>query len=103
MRFGNSAGSYELTSLPGNSQVCVSHNAFIFEEHRGKGVGNEIHRLRLDQMRALGYDAAICTVKDENKVQLHILEKNGWTRAMTFRSSYTGNLVHLYVKTLREK
>jgi RimJ/RimL family protein N-acetyltransferase len=95
VKIGPSFG--ELTSLPGCSQVVVSHGVFVPKEHRGKGEGKSANVARLRHIwDELGYDYALCTVESTNVAQLAILTNNGWTRLAEFMSSRTGHLVYLY-------
>ena len=100
MRFATTRAVRELTSLPGCNQVCVSHGAYVFPDHRGKGIGLEEHKLALSEMKRQDYDYAICTMRDENKAQVTILNQAGWSCLSHFKSSYTGNLVSLWGKAL---
>ncbi len=90
----------EITSLPGCSQVAVSHSVFIPIKNRGKGLGTLANNARQELMKDLGYDMALCTVDNANKSQLRVLEKTGWTRLISFVSSKTGNTVAIYCKEL---
>lgn len=100
MRYGTLCGSYSLTSLPGSPQICVSHGAFIHANYRGNGFGQADHKERLDRIKMLGYDLAICTVNGGNLAQKHILAKNGWTMAKTFHSSNSGHVVELWTREI---
>jgi hypothetical protein len=90
----------ELTSLPGCSQIVVSHDVFVPNHLRGNGLGKLSHFDRLDQMRTLGYDVAMCTANLSNAAQLHILEGSDWLRVFQFKSSKTGNDVGVFMKHL---
>lgn len=93
-------GGCELTSLPGCAQVVVSHNAFILPALRGKGSGDRAHLLRLQLMRDMAYDYALCTVRMGNDAQETILKRHDWEELAKFKSSYTDNWVTLYGKNL---
>lgn len=98
MRHGTSLGAYSLTELPGCPQVCVSHGAFLRKKHRGRGYGDYEHTQRLNEVKKLGYDLAICTVVSTNEAQKHILQKNGWHFCISFLSSNTGHVVELWAR-----
>lgn len=92
----------EIDSLPGCTQVGVSHSVFLPEAKRGLGLGDHANKMRLDLMRdELGYDYALCTVDVKNTAQLSVLNKNGWVRLSSFSSSKTGNTVAIYGKDLK--
>ena len=87
----------EIDSLPGCSQIGVSHSVFCPPEHRTKGAGTEANRRRLTLMKAdYGYDYALCTVDLSNHAQLRILAANGWTQLDSFLSSKTGHKVGIF-------
>ncbi len=100
MRIVNSTGRVfgELDSLPGCSQVVVSHA--VFKTGILPGEGKAAHAERLAQMRALGWDYALCTVNIENKAQLAIMKRFQWKRLDGFTSDKTGNAIDLYGKQL---
>jgi RimJ/RimL family protein N-acetyltransferase len=87
----------ELTSLPGCSQVVVSHSVYVPKDHRGNGVGTkanlERQRIVFDEF---GYDMMICTVDRENVAQRHLLASTGWKLCEAFDSRKTGHTVELW-------
>jgi ribosomal protein S18 acetylase RimI-like enzyme len=103
MRVANHDGTAfcEIDSLPGCSQIAVSHSAFVKPEARGQGVGKDFHHERLRLMeKNLGYDYAICTVDMSNTPQIKILAAENWLFLGSFRSSKTGHFVGIYGKPL---
>lgn len=101
MRFANESGYCELNSFPGCSQIVVSNHAFIYPEKRGKGLGTQNHKLRIERAQFMGYDYLLCTVKSTNKVELAILAKNGFKELDEFQNSETGNMVKIFGKKLK--
>ncbi|TXH41957.1 MAG: hypothetical protein E6Q97_36520 [Desulfurellales bacterium] len=95
-------GAYSLDNLPGCSQVCVSHDLFFESEHRGKGNGKRRHTDRLDAIKELGYDYALCTVDLKNAAQIRILTEAGWQCLAGFISSKTGNHVRIYGRRIEQ-
>lgn len=100
MRYKSDEGTWQLDDLPGCSQVCVSHSAFVLPHLQGKGHGTKDHEFRLIQMKELLYDVALATVNLNNKRQVHIMERNGWKLVHTFASSKTQNSVGIYIKDI---
>lgn len=86
--------------MPGCNQIVVSNHAFVRPELRGQGIGQKQHKERLDKAKELGYDYIICTVREDNKAEVHILEKNGWSELSWFVNSETGNKVLIYGRQL---
>jgi len=93
----------ELDSLPGCSQIVVSHAVFSVSPYKGQGSGKSAHAERLAYMRSLGWDYALCTVNMENKAQLAILNRFNWKQLDVFHSDKTGNDVGVFGKHLREE
>ena len=90
----------ELTTLPGCSQVVVSHSVFVPLSERGKGKGKSSNLARQQACRVLGYDLMVCTVDLNNLFQIKCLESNGWTLLISFVSNKTGHTVGLYALRL---
>lgn len=87
----------EIDSLPGCTQIAVSHSVFVPRASRSHGLGALANLER--QMMAfdhLGYDMMICTVSSDNADQKRILDKNGWTCYTSFISRKTGHAVELW-------
>lgn len=100
MRYSDWKGFYELNPFPGCNQLVVSGHVSINRELRGKGFGNTQHLERLLRAKELGYDCIICTVKEDNVVEKHILTKNGWTKGFSFLNKETGHQVEIWAKQL---
>jgi len=100
MRFSNEYGFYELNPFPGCNQLVISNHALIYKHHRGKGYGKVQHQQRLAKAQELGYNLIMCTVRDDNEVEIHILRQYGWARGAGFVSSETGSSVHIWTKVL---
>lgn len=100
MRFSNAFGACEVDSLPGCSQIAVSHSVFIAPVHRGKGRGAANHWLRLSRLKDLHYDTVICTVDKTNAKEIRNLTEFGWKAVHEFKSSKTGHTVILFVRNV---
>lgn len=100
MRFANENGYCELNPFPGCSQIVVSNHGVVFKHKRGQGKGTENHRLRVKRATDLGYDMMLCTVREENKKEKHILNKEGWAFLIKFLNSETETWVELWAKRL---
>ena len=96
MRFSTEYGFYELDPFPGCNQIVISNHSWIAKDKRGKGIGSEEHKNRLEKIDSLGYDYVICTCKESNIPQRKILEKNGWKLLDSFLNRETENRVLLY-------
>lgn len=76
-----------LTPLPGCPAVVVSHDVYVTEQNRGKGVGTAANSVRTEIAHELGYDVILCTVRADNEPQKKLLKKNNWNRVHSFQSS----------------
>ena len=100
MRFSTKEGFYELNPFPGCNQVVISNHAFIAAEHRGMGLGKKQHTDRLEKIKELHYDYALCSVNASNRKEIHILNTNGWKLLDTFHNKETTNMVELWGKRM---
>lgn len=92
---------FEITTLPGCSQVGVNHSVFIPPNDRGKGYSYQDGKASLKFFKEmLGYDYVLCTVDMENEPQLKQLKKNGWKHLDTFYSYKTEHTVGIFGKVL---
>ena len=87
----------EIDTLPGCTQIAISHSVYLPTIHRGKGKGtlanSKRQRIIFDE---LGYDMMICTIDSSNTCQKQILRANGWKLLDKFVSSKTEHLVELW-------
>lgn len=82
--------------------MVVSNHAYIYPDKRGRGLGTENHRLRVERAKELGYDAIVCTVRVGNVPEEKILENFGWKKAFEFTNKVTGNRVGLWALALEK-
>lgn len=72
---------FQLTPLPGNENIVVSHDSWIRYDWWGKGVGTLLNKVRMEGVgRIADAKALVCTVSNRNEAQIRLLEKNGWIR-----------------------
>lgn len=90
----------ELDTLPGCTQIAISHSVFLNIKDRNKGKGTEANLKRIEVAKHLGYDYILCTVASTNERQIKILEKNKWKQLDSFFSEKTNHIVFLYGRML---
>jgi len=66
--------------MPGNRRVLISHRSSIEQWQRNKGYGRRMLDLREQLAREAGANLLLATVKNENVIEIHLLESNGWKR-----------------------
>lgn len=87
----------EIDSLPGCTQIAVSHSVYLPVHHRGDGLGTTANTKRKQiAFDELGYDMMICTIDGNNLPQKQILLTNGWKFLNYFVSRKTGHTVELW-------
>jgi L-amino acid N-acyltransferase YncA len=59
------------------------HTATVLQEHRGKGIGKELMRARLDALEALGADYVITEIADWNLASLQVATSFGFRKIGT--------------------
>lgn len=77
-------------------ELVISHAVFLPHDRRDKGVGQKAQAARINEMKRLGYDYAVCTVALTNDTQLHIINKYGWVKLTEFTSTKTRNNVGVF-------
>lgn len=92
--------SYQLTPMPGCHAVLISHDSWLDKDKQGFGLGDYFHKERLKLAQDANISCMTCTVEEQNKVEKHILTKNGWTKVHTFHNKHTDHEVGLWVKNL---
>lgn len=96
-KFKNAVFYGEVSTLPGCAGVAVSHSLF---REGSSGFGVQANRLRLSQIKGLGYSCVICTVDECNDKQRAILTKTGWKNLKSFRNKATGHWVEIWFHDL---
>lgn len=97
-RDGVCIGEFQLTPLPGNSKICISHGLQIFEEYRGKGYATKANQERVELARSLGFKIMLASVRTDNLKQGHILRKTGWRSVSYYHND--GYNVTLWIRHL---
>lgn len=73
-------GGWTFTLMPGNRRVLISQHAFVHPGRRGKGYGRRYLRWRAEIADEIGCNLLLATVREDNIVQTHLLESEGWKR-----------------------
>lgn len=98
LKFGTTTvASFQLYPMINCCGICVSTQAEVAPEYRGRGLGTLLNSLRIDIARYLGYGLLLCTDVDSNEYQRRILKKNGWKDIHTFLNPRTKNKIHISV------
>lgn len=71
---------FSMSVFPGD--LLVSHDVEVDERFRGRGIGEVLHKLRLECAKKAGFDSMVAIIYNDNSVEQHILTKNGWVRAI---------------------
>lgn len=95
-RFNHTAGAFEITSLPGQSQVAICHGFFVHSAQRGAGKAHEIKAMQRHCLQALHYDYAVCTVAADNHAQKSVLTQGGWKKLSDFRNHRSNEITELW-------
>lgn len=91
---------FGMLPMPGCKGLCIFHHVSVEPKFQGKGLGQELLRIRLDAARTAGYSGALATVQRDNGKELQILAKAGWTPLQNFKNKRTGNDVFLMFKPI---
>jgi len=98
----NIIATFTLSRMPGCCGIVVSNGVAISPKYQHKGLGNALHKIRLDMIKHLGYSCVICTDITGNVPQEKLLYANGWTRVNSFVNKRTDNDVSVFIINLNE-
>lgn len=103
MRYSINNVHSEIDSLPGCTQVVVTHAVFMPKHLRSLGEGTRIGQIRDQYLHgSLGYDYALCTVAGGNDVEKKCLIRRGYKKLDNFMSTKTDHAVEIWGKSLNE-
>lgn len=103
MRYSINGVHSEIDSLPGCTQIAVSHAVFMQKHLRSLGEGTRIGKLRDQHLQgSLGYDYCICTVASDNISEKKFLAHREYKLLDKFMSSKTDHAVEIWGKVLNE-
>jgi RimJ/RimL family protein N-acetyltransferase len=75
---------FGIDMFPNNDNIVVFTGALVEAEYRQKGIGDLLHKLRLEACRRVNrVHLCLCTVNILNTPEIRLLEKNGWRLAST--------------------
>jgi hypothetical protein len=86
---------WSMKQLSGCCGVCVSYHAIVNENHRKKGLGTLLNKLRQQMAWEATYTILLCTDIVANIPQQKILNKHGWKTLLEFENRKTKNKVEL--------
>lgn len=76
----HASGHFTLTVMPGNRRVLISSNSTIKTSEQGRGLGRKMLNLREDIAKEAGFNLLLATVRNDNAIEIHLLETSGWKR-----------------------
>lgn len=80
-------------NTPGSGEVMHIFNSYINHNERGRGLGDQYHKERLNHFIADEKTTLLtCIVNMSNEPQVKILRKNGWKFVHEFKGLYSENL-----------
>lgn len=95
-RHNTPVGSFQIDSMPSQTQVALCHGFFVAEDHRGKGQGHALKQHQANVLRQGNYDYALCTVAGGNTAQKKVLGAAGWVRLTTFRNRRSSETTEIW-------
>jgi hypothetical protein len=95
------AASFSLRPLPSCCGVLVSHQSYVTESWRGRGVGSVMQDMKTWLGRTLRIGKMIATVVEGNATEEHILRKYGWVSGAPFVNHRTGHTVVEWEKVFK--
>lgn len=87
-----------VTPMPGSPDLAVSHAVFL--KSGDNGHGKAASKMRMEQIKEMGYSAAICIVNLDNVKQRRILSANSWLEGPQFYNRRTKSGCSIWVQQL---
>lgn len=72
--------NFELIPMPRCCAYLISGDTYINQEIRNKGLSKIINEAKYKIAKHSHHSYLLCTVRASNKVELHILERDGWEK-----------------------
>jgi ribosomal protein S18 acetylase RimI-like enzyme len=89
---------WNMKEMAGCCGIFISYGASVYPSFQRKGLGKKALDCRLKIAREMDYSQFVCTVRDDNKIEQHMLEKAGLKQIpeMSFVNKRTKNKVLWY-------
>lgn len=84
-------GTFSLTAFPGNSSMVISHDLWLNNNTRKKGIGQFLQDFKKEIAKAYEFDIMYCTTLEDNAAENYILAKNDWKVVNRFISRKYGH------------
>lgn len=85
----STVAKFSMSFMPGNRRTIISHGVLVEPEFRNKGEGRKLLKLREELAKEAGVNLLLATVKNYNKVEVHLLKTSGWKRFTNRRDTKT--------------
>jgi len=69
---------FKLSQAPMCEAICWSHNMYVENEFRKKGIGTELNNLKVKAACLVGFTRLMATVDEANKEEISLLLNNDW-------------------------
>lgn len=92
--------AFRLSEYHGNCGILVSHNMYIYHEHRGKGLGQLLQPFKEKVAKLYNYTMMQATTLKTNDAENHILQKFDWQKLYEFTNRRTKNDIIIWQKEL---
>jgi len=99
--YNYSCASFRLQSLPSCCGVLVSHDSYVVDAWRGKGLGNLMQDMKTWLGETLKIGKMIATVHQGNAAEEHLLRKYGWRPGEPFLNHRSGSTIIEWEKVFR--
>lgn len=91
---------FGMLPLPGCRAICVLHHSEVHPACRGRGIGKELLRIRMQVAKEVGYTTVVATVQGSNTIERKLLEEADWSLTDMFMNRTTEHAVCVYRKLL---
>ena len=89
IEYVTTVAKFSMSFMPGNRRTIISHGVLVESEFRNKGEGRKLLQLREDLAKEAGVNLLLATVKNYNKIEIHLLKTSGWKRLTNRKDTKT--------------
>jgi len=91
---------FGMLPMPGCRAICILYHVEVEKEWQGQGIGKELLRIRLEAAKKVGYQRVLCTVVDNNSIEMHLLVVHDFVCDSWIRNPRTNHTVAQWSKNL---
>jgi len=89
IEYVTTVAKFSMSFMPGNRRTIITHGVLVEPQFRNRGEGRKLLQLRENLAKEAGVNLLLATVKNDNIVEIHLLQTSGWIRFTSRRDTKT--------------